>query len=107
MLGGVCGHQVENGPDVLCGGGDVVQVRFVPAGLVDFQLQAQPLPHGVQGDGVHVILGCQAVQGGQGLAGFRRESGDAGRGVIRVLGLVAGQPQRGGKDGFNRMSVSV
>ncbi len=97
MLSRFGGHQVENGPDILCGGGDVVQLRLIPARLMDFQLKAQPFPHGVQGDSVHIVLGCQARQGSQGLPGFRRETGDARGRVVRVLGLVPRQPQRGGK----------
>ncbi|MDQ0801908.1 hypothetical protein QF050_003547 [Arthrobacter sp. SLBN-112] len=29
---------------------------------MDQQLQAEPLPHGIQGDGVHVVFRLQALQ---------------------------------------------
>lgn len=59
----VRGHEVEDGANVLGGGGgDVVEVGLIPAGLVDLQVQAEPLAHGVQGDGVHIIGRFKACQ---------------------------------------------
>lgn len=78
-------------------GSDVVQVRVLPPGGVDQQLQAQPLAHGVQRDGVHVVLGLEAFKVGKGLAGHLCEFGDACRGEILVLGFAAGQAQGGGQ----------
>ena len=89
------GHEVEDRADVLRGRGNVVQVRVLPPGGVDQQLQAKPLAHGVQRDGVNVVLRFQALKVGQRLAGHLREFGDACGGEILVLGFAARQSQGG------------
>ena len=68
-----------------------------PARFVDFQLQAQPLAHGVEGDGVDVVNRLQPVQRGECLARGGREFLVAGGGEVLVLGLVPGQAEFGGE----------
>ena len=69
----------------------------VPAGFVDFQLQAQALAHGVQGDGVDVVHRLQPVQRGEGLARGGGELLVPGGGEVLVFGLVAGEAELGGE----------
>ncbi|MDI2023894.1 hypothetical protein PJL18_04443 [Paenarthrobacter nicotinovorans] len=100
LLHGVRGHEVENGADVLGGRGDVVQVRGIPAGLVDLKVQTQPLAHGVEGDGVHIIGRLKACQGVQGQPCGLRMGCGPGRRVVLVLRFVPWQAQRGGETGI-------
>ena len=95
--GGGRRHQVEDRADLLGRGGDVVQLGQVPAGVVDFQLQAEPLAHRIEGDGVDVVGRLQPVQGRQRLARRGRKLLVAGGGEVLVLGLVAGQAKFGGE----------
>ena len=69
----------------------------VPAGFVDFQLQAQPLAHGIEGDGVDVVRRLQPVQRGECLARGGRELLVPGGGEVLVFGLVPGQAEFGGE----------
>ncbi len=97
VLRGVGGHQVKDGADVLRRRGDVVQFGGVPAGFVDFQLQAQPFAHGVQRDGVHVVCRFQPVQGRQGFARCGVELRDAGRREVLEFSLAARHAERRGE----------
>ena len=97
LPGGVRRHEVKDRADVLGRGGDVVQIGRGPARFVDFQLQAQPLAHGVERDGVDVVSRLQPVQRRKCLAGGGREFLVAGGGEVLVLGLVPGQAEFGGE----------
>ena len=64
---------------------------------MEFQLQAQALAHGVQGDGVDVVHRLQSVQRGEGLPRGGGELPVPGGGEVLVFGLMSGEAELGGE----------
>ena len=97
VLGAFLRHQVEDGADVLGGGGDVVQLGA--AGVGDLDLQAEALAHGIEGDLVNGVHRLQRLERGQGGACGLDLGGGAGGGVVGVCGFAARQAKRRGEFG--------
>jgi hypothetical protein len=97
LLGRVRGHEVEDRPDALRRGLDVVQLRQLPAALVDLEGEPEAFPHRVERDLVGRVGCCCGVQFGEGRAGQGGLGLVAGGGVVRVLRLAPGEAEFGGE----------
>ena len=89
------GHEVEHVAQRLHGRGDVVQVPQVLAGLVQLDVQPEPLAHRGERDAVDVVRGLDRVQLAQRRAGGGVTLVVALRGQVGHLVVVAGQTHLG------------
>ena len=100
VIVGVRGHQVEYVAHRLQWRGDHVELADIESRVVQLDLHTEPFPHRGECHDVDVVLGCGAVELPQDGAGGVGTGGDAVRGVVGDVVVVAEDAQFGCRTGI-------